>query len=384
MIFLCSPSILSLTAIITWLGFWPVLCSVWGPFMIGKQSLLLILFFLTSDLLKNRLPVFIHGILDVLLFMAMMLQSGSMLPNFIVVTYSYLLVFLGEALFVWMECVLLLSLVKKSGRLVSKIVFDYTDESTVVQVMLILVSIGLCYSSIQVMVAALRAASSSIFTHLSLLLIVIHVLNAIWSYFTADGVITNSALVFLASSVVFYLSVSCSQSVEHLDYTEPSKPSFVQLLFDLPVVTTSVAAKSLSWVRRNYGLDFFIVIFIRLAAAPLWVSQSDNSDYDETIYVDEDSGVFGRLRKLLTVQAEDKNPWMKSQEESSTRMLDKNSWMKILCVLIYSQQIMQRTGYFSFESWMTLPMFSYLRLIQSFLIALFYAESLYQSTSSNY
>ena len=396
MLFLCSPSLLSTSAIITWLLFWPISCSVWGPFVIAKQSFLLILFLVLSHKLEDALglPSFLQRIVDTVLFLVMMLQSGSILPDIITICYSYCLVFLGEAWFLWMESVLILSLVLKSGKMVTKFVFDITQESSFIQVLIILVTIGLYYGSIGIILTALRSSSSSIFTHISLLLILVHVITGIWSYFTPEGVITNSALMLMASSVAFYLSVvtleTSSDSVA-LNYAAVSNKTFIHQLLDLPEVTTTVGTKSLSWARRNYGLDFWIVIFIRLAAACLWMksmkTESNDSELDETVYIcdDEESvGFVTRLIRGLTgYEILDKSQsWDEDNNHSIMWQLDSTLVIKILSVMIYSQQIMQRTGYFSLE--LPIELFSSLRICQSFLIAIFYSRNLYVTSSFVY
>lgn len=398
MLFLCSPSMMSLMAVITWLLFWPVMSSVWGPSIIGKQSLILLVFFVVSDFLKKKVPFpsFLHGLLDAALLVGLMLQSGSLVPNFVVNLWSYSIVFLGEGLFMWMESVLLLSLVLASGRLVTRFVFDYTSESSIVQIAIIVITFGLYYQSIWMIICALRSAPSPIFTHLSLTLILIHVVNAVWSYFTPEGVITNSALMFLASTVAFYLSVMSaynSETVNPPTYAQQSNSSFIEQVFELPDATSSIAINSMSWVRKNYGLDFWIVIFIRLSAAKLWVHHSrrdfNSSGLEDTLYVDEDDdlGIFARLRKLCSIQTDIDNPWIHGREDvTSQSVFDQKLILKILCVVIYSQQIMQRTGYFSFDSksFVSIELFACLRMLQSFFIGLFYSENLYQNTANRY
>lgn len=98
------------------------------------------------------------GFVDVLFFALFLLQPFT-IPGFVITSYIFIVKYILDFLFVFMEIHLLVKLVNQSGMLVRKLVFEICDESPLVQVSLVLATVlvyilsgcilkeGLMYSS---------------------------------------------------------------------------------------------------------------------------------------------------------------------------------------------------------------------------------------------
>lgn len=101
------------------------------------------------------------GFTEILILVAFLLQPVS-IPQCIITSYIFFVKYFMELAFVYMEVYLLVKLVNQSGIFVKRLVFDITNESSVVQGALVIATVLIYISSVYILKESLMYSSSPI------------------------------------------------------------------------------------------------------------------------------------------------------------------------------------------------------------------------------
>lgn len=101
------------------------------------------------------------GFVDVIFFLLFLLQPFT-IPGFLITSYIFIVKYILDFFFVFMEIHLLVKLVNQSGMFVRRLVFEICDESSLVQVSLVLGTILVYILSGYILKEGLMHSSSPI------------------------------------------------------------------------------------------------------------------------------------------------------------------------------------------------------------------------------
>lgn len=101
------------------------------------------------------------GFTEILILVGFLLQPVS-IPNFIIICYIFVVKYIMDFIFIYFEVALLVKLVNQSGIFVKKLVFDITNESSLVQGALILATVLVYTWSMYILKESLMYSSSPI------------------------------------------------------------------------------------------------------------------------------------------------------------------------------------------------------------------------------
>lgn len=359
-----------------WLLFWPIYVAIWGPDSIARQSLMFIAFVVFGDTIKSKMVTHLPGVdallgsvLDVAILATLVTQPYTLLPQFVLTIYELFLKYLGEPLLLILEVYQLMRFVRKTGANVSYYVLEKFEDVDAIKYLVLLATVVIYATSLFVLKSALNIATSTIFTHVALVLLVVNFVLTIATYISDEGVITNSAMVFFLSSISFYLASLTNMSLNsHFNFRNYfSKQSesmpFLRQLLELPELTTAFTNEIWVWLSNNFGVWFWALVFVRLVLFRSWICDEDDTEDKYSDYVsqcDEDNSFRTRFSNTL-------------------KSLDMVILTKVLTILIYSEMVIQRAPIKSIDDnvFFAVDLFCVARLFQSILFSVCYARSLW-------
>lgn len=216
--FCCFPVSLIIPCLIgMWMLLWPVTASVWGVFAVSRQSVILMLYLLISNhcrcwcndrLVSNeffslvashfllfppdlggeerriwsgiafmltipsfrlhdsqgQVASFVSRLLDLLILVVLLMQPVTIMPEFGIEIYSYVMTIVAEPVFVWMETAALIRVICRIGDRISRLVFADSGESLLIKSLIILLTIAIYYFSMRILVTGMSVAPSPVFT----------------------------------------------------------------------------------------------------------------------------------------------------------------------------------------------------------------------------
>ncbi|XP_054155489.1 uncharacterized protein LOC128953965 [Oppia nitens] len=386
--------------------FWPVVVAVFGAETLMRQSLIICLYFVVSDMFgqfwsKTFRTDYraVAPAVNLVILLTLFGQSYVRTPGLIITVCGFLVTNLAPVI-LWIEVRQSVKLVTNFGQYMAQEISSADDDDDsdsnlpskqfILKCAVLAATVASHVLGFVLIGWALTSARTLLFTYAAIILVCFQLVQLVVTYFVEDGIISDPALVFVMSCFALYLSVyedniktninaNITSDTEWLESRLSfTGKSLIYQLLSLPDVSTVYINEGLRWAKHHYGLWFWLALIIRITCVITWLIDHYDGQFNQdndnegwltsgNDYDDDDSDDHPIVLRFL-------------------RYIPALTVIKVVVIIIYTQTLLQQLPIVE-DSWPSVCPQAYqslLRLIQCFALGIHYFHTLYVSTGDHY